>query len=205
MPPATVQPYLMSELLLPTATVLFARYLSPWYPAEPRPVQPRPDLFLAYDASQGTRTLEDLQYLPASEQLEVQEQIAAMVAAGQRDFQEIVAFEHLSLEVLQEVLAIYERAEVLELLEESDPTVYGNPMLVTIGLFGAVLGALLAERPGFGWVYAQPYFHSIVVHPATGLALPVFDWMVKKLSEDAIDLAILEKVEQALVYIAGQQ
>jgi hypothetical protein len=90
----------------------------------------------------------------------------------------------------------------MELLAESSPEEFSNPYLVTVCVFGAMLGELFLQEEGFGWLYGFPYYHSIIVHPPTGLAIPVFDWMIKRFSEDAIKVNLTEKFEYALEVVA---
>jgi hypothetical protein len=56
---------------------------------------------------------------------------------------------------------------------------------------------LFEAMDGFGWLYSQPYFNSIIVHKPTGYAITVFDWAVKKFSECGVDNGFVGKFHAA--------
>jgi hypothetical protein len=68
---------------------------------------------------------------------------------------------------------------------------------VTICEFGATIGQLFTQFDGYDWLYSHPYFHSIIVHKETGLAITVFDWAVKKFSEYGVDDGYVAKIHAA--------
>lgn len=188
---------------LPTAEALFQQFFTPWYPAtSPAPTAPRPDLFIIAGSAGKSLQLSELQYLSPEFLEAAKNQIAEIIKTGLEDFHEIVEFSALDVDVLNAVLENYEHSDIAELLTESDPDQFSNPYLVTVCVFGAILGRLFTQEPGFDWLYGYPYFHSIIVHSATGLGIPVFDWMIKRFSADAINEDLTQKFENALGIVA---
>ena len=61
-----------------------------------------------------------------------------------------------------------------------------------------MLGHLFRQVGGFGWLYSHPYFHSIIVHRNTGIGITVFDWAIKKFSENGVDGGFAAKFKIAL-------
>jgi len=91
----------------------------------------------------------------------------------------------------------YTRQRIAELIKRSDPKDFSNDYLVSVGQFGVLLGKLFEGMTGFGWLYSQPYFNSIIVHTPTGLGITVFDWAVKKFSEYGVDDGLAAKFQAA--------
>ncbi|MBS1663085.1 MAG: hypothetical protein JST68_18725 [Bacteroidetes bacterium] len=92
----------------------------------------------------------------------------------------------------------HDRERIRNLIKISDPKDFSNDYLVSVCEFGATLGKLFTEQPGFGWLYSQPYFNSIIVHEETGYGITVFDWAVKKFSEYGWDDGFKGKFYAAL-------
>lgn len=183
---------------LPHCDELFVKYLAPWYPEKDRPKMTRPDMYVINGFDGSPIDLDAIQYLPPEILEGSREQINNMVEAATHDFQTILKFGRLDLGVIDGVDKHYNRSRIASLLKESDPKDFGNPYLVTVCEFGATLGYLFAEQPGFGWLYSYPYYHSIIVHKETGYGITVFDWAVKKFSEYGVDDGFAAKFEKAL-------
>lgn len=189
---------------LPHCDDLFVRYLAPWYRADERPNMTRPDMYVISGFNGNPIDLDAIQYLPPQILTMNADQIAEMVQAATVDYQNIVAFEKLDLNVIEAVDRHYDRKRIKALIDSSDPSDFGNDYLVSIGEFGASLGELFCQRGGFGWLYSHPYFHSIIVHKETGYGITVFDWAVKKFSEYGVDDGFAAKFNMALDNIEEQ-
>jgi hypothetical protein len=121
-----------------------------------------------------------------------------MVDAALKDYQHILPSSQLDLNVLDAVDKYYDRKKIAKIIQQSDPADFSNDYLIEVCEFGAMLGYLFNQVEGFGWLYAHPYFHSIVVHKDTGYGITVFDWAVKKFSEYAVDDGFAAKFQMAL-------
>lgn len=177
----------MMEKNLLDCDELFQQYLSPWYPEEERPTMTRPDMYVIAAYNGKPLDIDRIQYLTNKGLTETQKVFAGMREAYKKDFQSLKIFDTFDLEVLDAVDKAYGRQEVMELLDMSDPQDFNNPYLVVVCEFGLALGDLFVNTGKFQWLYAYPYFHSIVVNSETGLAIPIFDWAVKKFSAYGID------------------
>lgn len=189
---------------LPHCDELFVRYLAPWYPEGEQPSMTRPDLYVINGFDGKPVDLDAIQYLPPDLLTMNRDQIANMVEAATADYQDIVHFDKLDLKVIDAVDKHYDRKRIKSILNSSDPSDFDNDYLVTVGEFGAALGHLFCQRPGFGWLYSHPYYHSIVVHRDTGYAITVFDWAVKKFSEYGVDDGFAAKFDMAIESIEQQ-
>ena len=190
---------------LPHCDELFVRYLAPWYPKDQRPKMTRPDMFVISGFDGKPVDLDKIQYLPSDLLNMNKEQITGMVEAAKADYQEIVAFEMLDLKVIDAVDQHYDRKRIKGVINSSNPSDFDNDYLVSVGEFGAALGELFCQRPGFGWLYSHPYYHSIIVHKDTGFGITVFDWAVKKFSEYGVDDGFAAKFNMALDNIEEHQ
>jgi hypothetical protein len=166
---------------------LFKKFLSRWYPENDRPKATRQTMFILPGYDGEPMNLDTMQSLDEKTLLETKLQIQDVANQALTDYQNIIKSSRLDLTVVDAVDKYYDRKKVVRLLKESDPKDINNVYLKTVCQFGAMLGYLLSQNDEFGWIYAQPYFHSIVVHKKAGYAVPVFDWAVKKFSSDGID------------------
>lgn len=183
---------------LPHCDELFVKFLSPWYPDSERPQMTRPDMYQISGYSGQPLDLDSLQYL-SPEFLEVtRQQINSMADCALKDFQHIYKTDKLDLNFIDAVDKHFDRQKIKELIKASDPTDFSNQYLVTVCEFGASLGHLFADIDGLGWLYSDPYFHSIIVHKDTGYGITVFDWAVKKFSEYGVDDGFAAKFQAAL-------
>ena len=183
---------------LPDCDDLFVKYLSPWYPEKERPMITRPDMYVIAGFGGQPMDIDALQYLPDDLLDETRKQIQLITEAALQDYQEIVATPKLDFNLLDAVDKFYNRKRISEIIKSSDPSDYSNPYLVSVCEFGATLGQLFREHEGFDWLYSYPYFHSIIVHRETGLAITVFDWAVKKFSAYGVDDGYVAKFHAAL-------
>ena len=190
---------------LPHCDELFVKYFAPWYPEEDRPKMTRPDMYVINGFDGNPVDLDAIQYLPPDVLNDSREMIKTMVDAAKEDFQDILKFERLEINVIDAVDKHYDRPRISSLLKESDPREFGNPYLVTVCEFGATLGHLYCQLPGYGWLYSYPYYHSMIVHKETGYGITVFDWAVKKFSEYGVDDGFAAKFQRAAEVIAEQQ
>ena len=183
---------------LPHCDTLFVKYLAPWYPEDERPNMTRPDMYVIAGFEGQSLDFNELQYLPDDFLEQTKKQIETMAAAALDDYQSIIKSDKLDFTVLDAVDKYYDRKKIADIIKESDPTDFSNPYLVTVCEFGAMLGQLYNELESFDWLYSYPYYHSIIVHRDTGFGLTVFDWGVKKFSEDGVDDGFVAKFHAAI-------
>jgi hypothetical protein len=182
---------------LPHCDKLFADYLAPWYPDAWFRDMTRPDMYIISAYEGRPLDLEALQYLPP-ERLPVEKgKIEQMASAALADYQSILPSSTFTLDLLEAVDQFYDRRRIAEIIKRSDPKDFSNEYLVSVGEFGVMLGKLFEAEDGFGWLYSQPYFNSIIVHQSTGYAITVFDWAVKKFSEYGVDDGFVGKFHAA--------
>jgi hypothetical protein len=177
---------------------LFQKFFSPWYFEDERPNTTRPDMYVVAGYSGRVLDLNRLQYLDDEILIQSVENIRMMTGATMDDYRKLIHADGLSLAVLDAVDKKFDRQTVSDLILVSDPDNLSNPYMVSVCEFGIMLGYLFTQRPDFGWLYGDPYFHSVVVHTPTGLAIPVFDWAVKKFSNSGIDEGVVEKYHAAI-------
>jgi hypothetical protein len=190
---------------LPHCDTLFEKYLSPWYDQEDRPTMTRPDMYVISVYNGQPLDLEKIQYLPDDLLAYNQKQLQTMAEAALGDYQHIMQSDTLNLAVLDAVDKYYDRKKIADIISKSDPKDFSNDYLIEVCEFGAMLGHLFARVDGFGWLYAHPYFHSIIVHRDTGMGITVFDWAVKKFSEYGVDDGFAAKFHMALESVKQQQ
>ena len=188
---------------LPHCDNLFKKYFSPWYPENDRPEMTRPDMYVISGYENKTLDIDQIQYLTDTGLKETKELFNTMRAAYEIDFQNIIAFKELNLEVIDAVDKAFGKKEVKALIKMSSPKDFNNQYLVNVCEFGIALGDLFVKSGKFKWLYSYPYFHSIVVNPETGQAITVFDWSIKKFSSYGINdgykwkfKKVLELIEQ---------
>jgi len=182
---------------LPHCDKLFASYLAPWYPDAYFRKTTRPDMFVISGYEGRPLNLESLQYL-SDDRLQIEkDQIDCMAVAALTDYQSISPSTTFTLDLLNAVDQFYDRPKIANLIKQSDPKDFSNDYLVSVGQFGVMLGKLFEGIDGFGWLYSQPYFNSIIVHAPTGFGITVFDWAVKKFSEYGVDDGFAAKFHAA--------
>ena len=190
---------------LPHCDVLFEQFFSPWYPETDRPKITRPDMYQIAAYEGEPLNLDDIQYLN-TDYLESRKHFIndTMVEAALADFQSIIKADALDFNVLDAVDKYYDRSKIGALIKQSDPKDFSNEYLVTVCEFGVMLGYLFNQLEGFGWLYSDPYFHSIIVHQESGYGITVFDWAIKKFSEYGVDDGYVAKFHAALEGVNGK-
>ena len=184
---------------LPDCDPLFVKFLSPWYPEDERPKMTRPDMYKIAAYEGKPLSFDDLQILkPDFLEQEKKHITETMTNAALQDYQHIIDSPKLSFEVLDAVDKYYNRERIAALIKGSDPADFGNDYLVNVCEFGVMLGYLFKEIDGFEWLFAHPYFHSIIVHKETGYGITVFDWAVKKFSEYGVEDGYVAKFHKAI-------
>ena len=179
---------------IPHCDTLFVKYLSPWYDDDDRPKMTRPDMYQIAAYEGQTLDLDEIQYLKPEYLEQVRSFInESMTNAALEDFQLIHKSNKFDLVLLNAVDKYYDRKRIAQLINESDPSDFSNPYLVTVCEFGVLLGCLFKQIDGYDWLYSYPYFHSIIVHKETGYGITVFDWAVKKFSEYGVDDGFVAK------------
>jgi hypothetical protein len=184
---------------LPHCDKLFARYLAPWYPDAYARNTTRPDMYVIAGYKGRPLDPKSLQYLP-DDRLQIEkDQIGRMAVAALEGYQSILPSTSFTIDLLDAVDRFYDRERIAELIQRSDPKDFSNDYLVSVGQFGVLLGQLFEGMDGFGWLYSQPYFNSIIVHTPTGFGITVFDWAVKKFSEYGVDDGFAAKLQAATI------
>jgi hypothetical protein len=183
---------------LPDCDALFEKFLSPWYEEEDKPKTTRPDMYVIGGFDGNRLELNEIQYLPPGLLKQNKEQLQIMAEAALSDYQQIIKSEKLGINVLDAVDKYYNRSKIAEIINQSDPTEFSNDYLVQVCEFGATLGHLFNQFDDYGWLYSEPYFHSIIVHKETGYGITVFDWGVKKFSEYGVDDGFAAKFQMAI-------
>ena len=182
---------------LPHCDELFARYLAPGYPEAYTRNMTRPDMYVISGYEGRPLDLASLQYLPNDRLQTEKDQIGRMASAALEDYQSIFPSAAFTPDLLDAVDRFYDRQRIGQLIKRSEPKDFSNDYLVSVGQFGVLLGQLFAEMDGFGWLYSQPYFNSIIMHTPTGFGITVFDWAVKKFSEYGVDDGFAAKLQAA--------
>ena len=189
---------------LPHCDTLFEKFLSPWYPKTNRPKMARPDMSQIAAFKGHPLDLNKIQYLDEHALAQNKKFInETIIQAALEDFQNVIPFDQLDLEVLDAVDKYFDKEKILDLIKVSDPKDFSNPYLVVVCEFGAMLGYLFKQIDGFDWLYSNPYFHSIIVHKETGFGLTVFDWAVKKFSSYGVDDGLAAKFQTAIEIITN--
>ncbi len=183
---------------LPDSEELFLKYIQPWYPENDKPKSTRPDIFPISGFNNESIDFEKLQYLEGELLTDTKQQIEKLVLAARHDFSDIYESERLDLDYLDKIDRHFNRKKINKIIEVSNPEDFSNEYFVTVCEFGSILGKLLTTVKDFDWLYSYPYFNSIIVHSETGLAIPVFDWAIKKFSEYGVEDGYVKKVNAAL-------
>jgi hypothetical protein len=188
---------------LPHSNTLFKRYFDRWYNKEDQRGIPRPDMFTIAAYSDTPLDIDSLQYLTSEWLDRIKKQVAGMIEAAKNDFQFIISFDDFSINILDEIDKHYSRRIVTQLIKESDPSEYSNKYLVTVCMFGSMIGELFSRHENFKWLYSYPYFNSIIVYSEKGLGIPVYDWAVKKFSSYGINDGFAAKFQHAINEVKG--
>jgi len=166
-------------MILPGAQVLFNRYFLPWHDGKIKPAGPRPGTFVVKGGT-GTGLRADYAGLLKDYLLET------LPNAARDAYQPIIAFTRFDESVLSAVDAYYDEQKVTALIANSDPTDFANDYLTETSYYAAMLSSLFLQQEGFGWLYEHPYFYSVIVHHASGTAIPVFDWALRRFSAERL-------------------
>ena len=186
---------------LPDADDVFQRFFAPWYEAADLSrrgvAATRPDVEQCYHA--GLRGA-DVSPLTSEGQAQVAAQIATMLQAARSDWPTVLGVEGpMDSAWVAAFDAYYDRARVGEVIVGSDPSDFGNDLLILCCEFGAVLGAVLsARKPQLEWIYDWPYWESALLDPAHGCRINVFHWAIKKFSDYGVDDGFAAKLDQCV-------
>jgi hypothetical protein len=93
----------------------------------------------------------------------------------------------------------YKKDAIAALLERSKPQTHPDAapsdyLITCIELTAALGETLIRITPGADWYCAWPYWDSSVYSPHSGKLAHVFDWALKKLSADACDEGLENKL-----------
>jgi hypothetical protein len=189
---------------LPRGDEVFLRFLDRWYSDADRARRAfrgiRPDAEVC--AAPGTPAAGAAPGIDPERARSVLQMVKGLAEAAGRDWPTPSGAPALDLEWVDAFDRRWTRASVRELLERQDPAVYMNRVVVTCGELGAALGeVLLAMVPRCEWLAGSPYWESAVYDPRSGVRINVFDWAVRKLSEDAVDGSLATKVKGTAVLV----
>jgi hypothetical protein len=190
---------------LPHGDKLYRKFLSPWYPEGDRPETPRPDLFVIAEFEGKPLSLDAIQYLPEGLLSNVKSVVKEMCNLVLHDHTFLGSFNSSGMVFLNALDKYYTTERVEELIRDSNPKEISNAYLVKVCELGAFLGSLFCESEKFGWLYSYPYFHSTIIEKESGIAIPVFDWAVKKFSRTGINEGLVAKFQAAHETIAKEK
>jgi hypothetical protein len=191
----------MSPSLLPGCDEVFARYFAPWYQEPDWVARPfsatRPDV----EGWAEPNTHPDAASRLGDEGRQTAlRQIAGMVEAARGDWPGYLPVvggpSHAWIEAFDE----YWTAErVHELFGRSNPSDFGNDLVVTACEFGAVLGYVMREAvPQLEWLPDWPYWESGLLDVPSGYRINVFHWAIKRFSEYGLEDGYGAKVAKCL-------
>jgi hypothetical protein len=190
---------------LPHCDDLFLRFFDPWYDDTGR--QRRgfkatfPDV-LQHGSMIGLSQSE-ASCLTEEFQQQVLQQISGMVEAARGDWPTYLGVEgEITLEWIDAFDRFYDRRQIHDAIERSDPSNFSNDYLVLCCEFGAVLSQVLSRAQSrLIWRLDWPYWDSSLLDPKTGTALPVFHWAIKKMSEYGVDDGFVAKTKASLQFL----
>ena len=197
----------MSEFELPGCDEIFLEYFDRWYSNADRDCKPfpatRPDIErhsppnvpaveVSALAEEGRQRANE--YLEKIYRAATEDWPAYLEVTGQPDSKWIAAFD-----------AHWDRWNVNDLIDRSDPSDFSNELLVLICEFGSVLGHVLRhDEPDLEWCHGWPYWESALHHPPTGYRINVFHWAIKKFSEYGLEDGYEAKLKACLEYLEQQ-
>lgn len=191
---------------LPDCDDLFMRFFDRWYSDDWRAwkghTATRPDMEEVGTIAGGVAR--EISPLPDEGQEQAAEMVKTMVDAATDDWPRRLAVRPpISLAWIESFDAYYNRERIARLIRRSDPEEFGNEYVVLCCEFGAVLGTVLADQLAtLHWMYAWPYWESMLFHSPTGSLIPPFHWAIKKMSEYGVDDGFAAKIG-ACVRILG--
>src|SRR5215472_2310214 len=184
---------------LPDCDELFLRYFGPWLNEQDRKRRvycaTRPDV--EHLSCQGELEASDLSPLTPESQTVAAQQIQEMFAAAAEDWKRLLSVEGTpSLDWLREFDRYFQRRQIQETINRSDPHQYDNDYLVLCCELGSVLGVVLqALEPRLSWLYDWPYWESALFDRHTRSRVNVFHWAVKKMSEYGVEDGLIDKLD----------
>jgi hypothetical protein len=187
---------------------LFLTYFDRWYSQEDKQLKAfkttRPDMY-AHPALVGLKATEAS---PLCEKAldDVKNMIQRVVKAARSDWPTYLKVKNpINITWIDLFDRHYDANKIQQLLKNSDPSDFGNDLLVTCCEFGAVLGhVLLTALPKAAWLYAWPYWESAIFVPQTGTLIPTFHWAIKKFSSYGVNDGFKNKVSACVQIINNE-
>lgn len=190
---------------LPHCDELFFRFFDPWYDDAGRrrrgfkatlPDVLQHESFVGLSQAQASCVNEEAQR-------QILQQIDRMIDAARHDWPTYLSVEdELDLKWIDAFDSYYDRDHIREVVEQSDPSQFGNDYVVLCCEFGAVLSHILRQaQPRLVWRLDWPYWDSSLLDPKTGTAMPVFHWAIKKMSEYGVDDGFAAKTTASLQFL----
>jgi hypothetical protein len=183
---------------LPDCDDLFIKFFARWYTDDWRKWKrykaTRPDLEKV-DSVIGC-VASDLSPLSENGQKQAAGMVKTTFEAARCDWPEYLAVQPpISLAWIDSFDTHYDRSRIAEIISRSDPKDFSNEYLVLCCGFGSVLGNILVdELASLDWVYAWPYWESMLFHSLSGSLIPPFHWAIKKMSEYGVDDGFSAKI-----------
>lgn len=186
-------------MALPDCDELFLRYFEPWLSVEDRKRRgyraTKPDVEELNVPAELTAS--DLSPLTDEGQIEMAARIREMVEAASGDWITLLSVEGVpSPAWISEFDNQFQRRQIQQIIDRSDPRQYDNEYLVLCCELGAVLGIVFASlEPRLVWLYEWPYWDSALYDQATRSRINIFHWALKKMSEYGVEDGLLPKLE----------
>lgn len=184
---------------LPDCDALFLQYFGPWLRGQDRKrrvyTATRPDV--EHLACPEEIEASDVSPLTTESQTVSAQQVQEMFAAAAEDWKRLLGLEGTpSLDWLRQFDRHFQRRQIQETIDRSDPEQYDNDYLVLCCELGSVLGTvLLALEPRLSWLYDWPYWESALYDRETRSRINVFHWAVKKMSEYGVEDDLIDKLD----------
>jgi hypothetical protein len=193
---------------LPDCDALFLQYFEPWLSEQDRKrriyTATRPDIE-NLDCSEELAA-SDVSPLTADSQTVSAQRVQEMFAAAAEDWKRLLGVGGTpSLDWLREFDRCFQRRQIEEIINGSDPRQYDNDYLVLCCELGSVLGTvLLALEPRLSWLYDWPYWESAPYDQQTRSRINVFHWAVKKMSEYGVEDGLIDKIDACRGMLRGR-
>ena len=187
-------------MVLPGCDELFLRYLGPWYSEADwarRVYQAtRPDIEqLGVDSE---LTASDISRLTEESQADVAERVCGMCEAATWDWAKLLKVRGTpSSQWIAEFDRHFQRRQIQEIIDRSDPQEIDNDYVVLCCELGTVLGTVLSSlEPRLAWLYDWPYWESGLYDQNTRSRINVFHCAVRRLSKDGAHASLAVKMDE---------
>jgi hypothetical protein len=186
---------------LPDCDDLWSSYFGPWY--SPADLKLRAYSATKPDAESAFRpktSAAKASVLTQSGCKRIADQLETMRRAVQNDWPSYLQVQlPIDLRWIDAFDTYWTRARVHDVLERSDPKDFSNELLVLACELGVALAEVMrCSTPQLQWLYSAPYWESSLLDVPSGYAVNVFDWGLKRFSEDGVEDGYAAKTEMLL-------